>query len=153
MQSKYRPNAAAIVLSKEYPFACKVLIAERTDIEGAWQFPQGGIDDGETPKEAVLRELEEEIGTRKVEIVAECGEWFNYDFPSDVKKIGNFRGQTQRYFLVRLKDGAKINLKTKHPEFCAYKFVDVASVLKSVTAFKKGVYIKALRWFKERGYL
>ena len=70
-EKKYRPNVAIIVLAPTYPFDCKVLVAQRSDIKGAWQFPQGGIDDGETPRDALFRELEEEIGTNKVEIIAE----------------------------------------------------------------------------------
>ena len=58
---RYRPNVAAIILSPSYPLECKVFIAQRHDISGAWQFPQGGIDEGESPKEALFRELEEEI--------------------------------------------------------------------------------------------
>ena len=73
---RYRPNVAAVVVSAKYPFQCQLFIASRSDIEGAWQFPQGGIDEGETPREALYRELEEEIGTGEVEIIAE---WALYD--------------------------------------------------------------------------
>jgi putative (di)nucleoside polyphosphate hydrolase len=68
----YRPNVAAIVLSPKYPLNCEVFIASRIDVEtNAWQFPQGGIDDGENAKEALFRELKEEIGTDDVSIIAE----------------------------------------------------------------------------------
>ena len=77
----YRPNVAAIVLSAKYPHTCEIFIASRTDVENAWQFPQGGIDEGESAKEALYRELEEEIGTRDVEIIAEYPKWVSYDFP------------------------------------------------------------------------
>ena len=70
---KYRPNVAAIVVSPKYPSKVEVLIAKRSDVD-AWQFPQGGIDEGETPKEALVRELKEEIGTDEVEIVASMPE-------------------------------------------------------------------------------
>ncbi|MDU9800377.1 RNA pyrophosphohydrolase, partial [Helicobacter pylori] len=72
---KYRPNVAAIIMSPDYPNACEVFIAERIDIEGAWQFPQGGIDEGETPLEALYRELLEEIGTNEIEILAQYPRW------------------------------------------------------------------------------
>jgi len=65
----YRQNVAAIVLSSSYPAKCEIFIASRIDIENAWQFPQGGIDEGETPNEALFRELKEEIGTNKVDII------------------------------------------------------------------------------------
>lgn len=57
LHKKYRPNVAAIIVSPDYPNTCEIFIAERIDIEGAWQFPQGGIDEGETPLEALHREL------------------------------------------------------------------------------------------------
>ncbi|MBP5778805.1 MAG: RNA pyrophosphohydrolase, partial [Campylobacter sp.] len=117
-EKKYRPNVAAIVLSPSYPFNCEVFIAQRSDIKGAWQFPQGGIDKGETPKVAILRELKEEIGTDKVEIIAECPDWHSYDFPQSVAdKMKPYDGQKQKYFLVRLKKVSNLNINTKNPEF------------------------------------
>ena len=65
-KKKLRPNVAAIILSSKYPAKCEIFIASRTDIPNAWQFPQGGIDEGENTKEALLRELEEEIGTKDI---------------------------------------------------------------------------------------
>lgn len=155
MQEKnYRPNVAAIVLSPNYPFKCEILIAQRSDIKGAWQFPQGGIDEGETPKTAILRELKEEIGTDEVEIIASCPEWFSYDFPENVaEKMKPYDGQTQKYFLVRLKSSANIDLNTKNPEFCSAKFVGANEVLQLVNHFKKGIYNKVLKYFKEEGYI
>ncbi len=85
-EKNYRPNVAAIVLSAKYPEKCELFIASRTDVENAWQFPQGGIDKGETPKQALLRELEEEIGTREIEIIAEYPKWVSYDFPPAIAK-------------------------------------------------------------------
>ena len=97
---RYRPNVAAVVVSAKYPFQCQLFIASRSDIEGAWQFPQGGIDEGETPREALYRELEEEIGTGEVEIIAEYPEWLQYDFPQKIaQKMYPFDGQSQKYFL------------------------------------------------------
>ncbi|HIC45035.1 MAG TPA: NUDIX domain-containing protein, partial [Sulfurimonas sp.] len=69
MEKIYRPNVAIVVLSAEYPAKKDVFIAERSDLNNIWQFPQGGIDEGETPEDAMFRELEEEIGTRDVKIV------------------------------------------------------------------------------------
>ena len=83
---RYRPNVAAIILSPSYPLECKVFIAQRHDISGAWQFPQGGIDEGESPKEALFRELEEEIGTNEIEILCEHPKWLENDFPKSIAK-------------------------------------------------------------------
>ncbi|MDR0762491.1 MAG: RNA pyrophosphohydrolase [Campylobacteraceae bacterium] len=153
-EKKYRPNVAAVIVSSEYPFKCKIFIAQRSDIEDAWQFPQGGIDEGESPSEALLRELKEEIGTKKIEIIAEYPNWLSYDFPNKIaKKMYPYDGQKQKYFLVRLKKSAKLNIKTKHPEFTDYKFIDAQEVLKHITHFKKPVYKKVLEYFKKEGYL
>lgn len=154
MEKNYRPNVAAVVLSPTYPLDCKILIAQRSDIKGAWQFPQGGIDNKETPTEAILRELSEEIGTDEVEILAQYPEWLSYDFPQSVaKKMYPYDGQSQKYFLVRLKGSAKIDIKTKKPEFNDYKFVNFDEVLTIVNHFKKPIYHKVLKYFKDEGYI
>lgn len=154
MAKKYRPNVAAIILSPHYPKKCEFFLGERSDVRGAWQFPQGGIDEGENPQEALFRELLEEIGTDEVEILAQYPQWINYDFPEDVRtKMQPFDGQTQRYFLLRLKPNAKINLHTAHPEFVSYQFVEIAEVFRRVKSFKRDVYSKVLNYFKTQGYL
>ena len=151
---RYRPNVAAIVLSSKYPEKVEFFIASRSDVKDAWQFPQGGIDRGETPKEALLRELKEEIGTDEVEIIAEYPEWVSYDFPEMIaKKMYPFDGQRQKYFLVRLKPGAKINLDTEEPEFVQYTFVPFGKIFDYITYFKRPIYKKVLDYFRKKGYL
>ncbi len=151
---RYRPNVAAVVLSAKYPLKCELFIASRSDIEGAWQFPQGGIDSGENPREALFRELEEEIGTRDVEIIAEYPQWLEYDFPQKIaQKMYPFDGQSQKYFLVRLKNDALINLATQEPEFCDHKFVSLNEIFDFITYFKRPVYKQVLDYFKKEGYL
>jgi putative (di)nucleoside polyphosphate hydrolase len=119
-----------------------------------WQFPQGGIDEGETSEEALFRELEEEIGTCEVEVIGEFPEWVSYDFPKHIaKKMYPYCGQIQRYYLVRLKDDALINLETKHPEFKDHKYMEVESVLEMVAKFKKPVYEQVIEHFKKEGLL
>ncbi|MCK5110395.1 MAG: RNA pyrophosphohydrolase [Arcobacteraceae bacterium] len=153
-KKNYRPNVAAIVLSASYPFKCEVFIASRVDVADAWQFPQGGIDKGETPREALFRELKEEIGTDEVDIIAECPDWVSYDFPPAVsKKMAPFDGQTQKYFLVKLKKGAKININTEIPEFSEYKFVPTNKLYEYITFFKRTVYKQILSYFKKEGYI
>lgn len=153
-KKSYRPNVAAIILSAKYPEACEIFIASRTDIKDAWQFPQGGIDDEESPKEALYRELKEEIGTDSVEVVSEYPEWISYDFPETVaNKMYPFDGQIQKYFLVRLKNDARIDLNTRHPEFSAYKFIPYENIFDYITYFKRPVYKQVLEYFKKQGYL
>jgi putative (di)nucleoside polyphosphate hydrolase len=150
---RYRPNVAAVVLSPDYPKEVKVLIAKRTDLD-AWQFPQGGVDRGEDYRTALLRELREEIGTDEVEIIAEVPYLLRYDFPSRAikTKLYPFDGQEQKYFLVKLKPGAKINLNTENPEFREYKFVGVDEVFNYVKSFKRPIYRRVLNYFKSKGY-
>ncbi len=154
-EKSYRPNVAAIVLSSKYPFTNEIMVANRIDIKSeAWQFPQGGIDDGETPQEALFRELREEIGTDEVDIIAEHPEWISYDFLNKgAKKIYPFDGQTQKYFLVKLKHGAQINLDTVEPEFMAYKFIAYKEVIETISNIKKPIYKRVLTHFKKEGYL
>ncbi len=153
-EKNYRPNVAAIVLSSSYPAKCEIFIASRIDIKDAWQFPQGGIDEGETPEVALLRELEEEIGTSDIEIIAQYPGWVSYDFPDAVaKKMQPYDGQIQKYYLVRLNKNAKININTALPEFGEYKFVDSRKLNNYITFFKRTVYKKVLKYFKSEGYI
>lgn len=151
---KYRLNVAAVVLSSTYPFKCEILLAKRNDMDNIWQFPQGGIDEGESAKAALFRELKEEIGTDEVEIIAEYPQWLSYDFPANaVKKMYPYDGQKQKYFLVRLKNKAKINLATKNPEFEACEFVDMKKLFERISHFKRPLYVKVIKHFQEKGYM
>lgn len=153
-KSNYRPNVAMIIVSHNYPEKKEIFIAQRNDLLDIWQFPQGGIDKGEKVKEALFREMEEEIGTADAKIIGEYPEWISYDFPEKIaKKMKPYIGQTQRYFLVKLKKNAQINLDTKHPEFIAHKFVDADDVLNHTAHFKQPVYVSVLNYFKDEGLL
>ena len=153
-KDSYRPNVAMIIVSNNYPEKKEIFIAQRNDLLDIWQFPQGGIDKGEEVEEALFRELEEEIGTSKAKIVAEYPEWISYDFPEKIaKKMKPYKGQTQRYYLLKLKKSAEIKLDTEHPEFIDYKFVSVDDLLNHTAHFKKPIYETVLNYFKKEGLL
>ena len=154
-KKKYRPNVAAVILSSKYPESCEFFLAHRNDMNGIWQFPQGGIDDGETPQEALLRELKEEIGTSNVEIIAEYPKWITYDFAKGSShKLYSFDGQSQKYFLVRLKDNSDINLNAfVSPEFLEYQFLEYDKLMQKASYLKKRVYKKVIDYFKNEGLI
>ena len=130
------------------------LLTDGGQLRWNWQFPQGGIDPGESEEETLFRELEEEIGTNDVTILHEYPKWISYDFPPKIaNKMKPFVGQKQKYFLVKLSENAKINIQTKHPEFNAYKFVKVEDVLKQSASFKQVVYKTVINYFKKEEFL
>jgi len=118
--------------------------------------PQGGIDPGETPQEAGLRELHEETGIapHKVRIEAETRTWVRYDLPHDiVPRIwkGRFKGQQQKWFLVRfLGDDADIDIETDHPEFSQWRWLDPSDLPAHIVPFKRAVYETVLTEFAPR---
>lgn len=129
-----------------------VFVARRIDMAGeAWQMPQGGIARGEAPRDAALRELEEEIGTAKAEIIAESREWLQYDLPPDLRARlwgGKYRGQRQKWFVLRfLGTDADICIATAKPEFGAWKWAPVDELTKVIVPFKRAVYDKVVAEF------
>jgi putative (di)nucleoside polyphosphate hydrolase len=125
--------------------AGRIFVARRIDMPSeAWQMPQGGIDKGEKPRKAALRELREEIGTDKAEIVAESESWRPYDLPRELQGVlwgGRYRGQTQKWFLLRFTGrDADIDIATEHPEFLEWKWVELADVPRLIVPFKRKVY-------------
>ena len=132
----------------------QVFVAQRIDFPAdAWQMPQGGIDAGESPRQAALRELKEEIGTNDAEFLAESARWLTYEFPSELRgKVwrGRYRGQRQKWFVLRFKgDDSDIDLATKHPEFSAWKWVDPQELPRLIVPFKRQLYIDLLAEFRE----
>ncbi len=130
----------------------QVFVAQRIDSPGpAWQMPQGGIDPGEAPSDAALRELEEEIGTANAEIAAELEEWISYDLPDHlIGKLwgGRYRGQSQKWFAMRFHGAdSEIDLDTKHPEFSSWKWVDPDQLVDLAVPFKRHVYQRLIEAF------
>ncbi len=152
---EYRPNVAAVVLSPNFKEDGLFFLAKRKGVRRGWQFPQGGIDDNETPQEALLRELKEEIGTDAVEIIAEYPEWIKYDFPkTSGNKIYPFKGQNQKYFLVQLKPEAIIDLSLHAtPEFEEYIYVTESELFKKARYLKRRTYKTVIEYFKKKGFI
>jgi len=152
----YRPCVGLMVLDREG----RILVGQRVDVPfPAWQMPQGGIDPGETPLTAALRELQEEVGIppERVELLAESRVWRCYDLPPDLRRRvwgGRYRGQAQRWFAFRfLGSDADIRVDTQHPEFRAVRWACPEELLRTVVSFKRDVYESVLdefRWLWER---
>ena len=147
----YRPCVGVVLMND----AGKVFVGERIDTPDAWQMPQGGIDEGETPREAALRELWEETGLEasSVEIVAETSDWLTYDLPNTLLgKVwkGKYRGQKQLWVLMRLTGtDADINIDTDHPEFSKWKWSDSTSLVNDIVPFKRHIYENVVREFSK----
>lgn len=147
-QRPYRPNVGIVLFNA----AGLVFTAKRLDTKGdAWQFPQGGIDDGEDARAAALRELEEEIGTAKAEIIGEARDWISYDLPRDVADSwhkGRWRGQTQKWFALKfLGADTDINIATEHPEFSEWRWMRLADVPAVIVPFKRELYEQVVAEF------
>lgn len=131
----------------------KIFAGQRIDTTGAWQMPQGGIDEGESPRDAALRELWEETGVKAemVRVEAETPDWVAYDLPHDlVPKLwkGRFQGQEQKWFLVRfLGSDDDINIATEHPEFSKWCWLDANELVANIVPFKRHVYDRVLKAF------
>ncbi|MEM9343348.1 MAG: RNA pyrophosphohydrolase [Pseudomonadota bacterium] len=148
----YRP-CVGVVLARADGL---VFAGERIDAPGAWQMPQGGIDEAETPQRAALRELEEETGVPAglVDVEAETRDWVRYDLPDDlVGKVwkGRYRGQEQKWFLLRFSGAdADVTIETEHPEFARWTWMPPAEVIENIVPFKRPVYEAVLGEFADR---
>lgn len=147
---RYRPNVAALVVNS----VGNLLICERWTIPGAWQFPQGGVDGGETLEQALFREVKEEVGLdAKHYDVIEMRQGYRYLYPKNargkkLRKHGS-HGQEQTYFLCHLKpDAPQVNVKQKQREFRAYRWIlPIEFDLDWLPPFKRDVYREVMRDF------
>ena len=145
----YRPNVGILLLDRRD----RLFVARRIDMKAeAWQMPQGGIDEGEDPRRAAFREMKEEIGTDKAEVIAESRDWMRYDVPAEIaSKIrgGRWRGQRQKWFAMRFKGMDRdIDICTKHPEFCEWKWIDPEEAPALIIPFKRPLYERVIAEFR-----
>jgi putative (di)nucleoside polyphosphate hydrolase len=152
--SLYRPNAGLALFHRDG----LVFLGRRVSAEGPyqWQMPQGGVDRGESARDAALRELEEEIGVKAkhVDLLEEIEDWLYYDFPIDVrtkmKPRGRYMGQRQKWFAFRFKGrDADIKLDTHTPEFSDWRWAPLESAPELVIPFKRPTYEEVARRFKK----
>lgn len=143
----YRPNVGAVLFNARG----EIFVARRADLPnaegaaGGWQLPQGGIDETEDPRAAVLRELEEEIGTGHAAVIGEHPDWLTYDLPAELlgKALGGrYRGQRQRWFALRFlgrDSDVRLDLDP-HPEFDAWRWAALSDLPGMAVVFKRPIY-------------
>lgn len=148
----YRPCVGIMMINP----SGLIFTAQRIDSAApAWQMPQGGIDPGENPGIAALRELQEEISVTPdlVAPLSETADWLTYDLPADmVPNIwgGRYRGQKQRWFLMRfLGEDGQINLQTAEPEFSQWRWISAQDMLDSIVPFKRQTYEQVVAQFRD----
>ena len=148
----YRPCVGLVVLDARG----RIFAGQRVDTPyDAWQMPQGGIDEGETPREAALRELREETGIppEKAEVLRESREWLHYDLPRHlVPRVwgGRYRGQKQRWFALRFHGtDADIDLDHHHREFSRWAWMERDELLARIVPFKRDTYARVFAEFDD----
>jgi putative (di)nucleoside polyphosphate hydrolase len=147
--ARYRRGVGIVLLNRPG----EVFVGRRVDVaEEAWQPPQGGINPGETPLVAALRELKEETGTDSVEVIAASRGWITYDVPDEIAHQawgGSWQGQRQKWFvMLYLGRDDEIDIATDHSEFSAWRWVPLQELPSLAVPFKRRLYERVTREFE-----
>lgn len=146
----YRPNVGIVIFNSKKKIWCGRRLGINT--KDAWQLPQGGIDDNESPLEAAVREAYEETGIQSIKKISKIDEWIKYELPKDIAKNkwnGKFIGQMQKWFLFQFygnDDEINININKK-AEFSEWKWEKDIYIQRNVAEFRKNVYKKVFTKF------
>lgn len=147
-QRPYRPCVGIFLLNNDGLVFAGRRIDSRAE---AWQMPQGGIDAGESPLQACMREMREEIGTNTAELINQHDDWLYYDIPlplADRLWQGRYKGQKQKWMALRFTgDDTDINIATEEPEFCEWKWLSPHDLVDLAVPFKRDVYQNLLAAF------
>lgn len=151
----YRPCVGVMLIdARGLVFVGQRLDGAASGAAAAWQMPQGGIDDGEKPREAALRELTEETGVTPdlVEVLAKTEDWLTYDLPPELLgKVwgGKYRGQKQKWFLMRFKGtDDQVKIEQPHQEFARWQWLAADEMLAAIVPFKRAVYDEVVKAFR-----
>ena len=125
----------------------QLLVGQRSDIAKAWQFPQGGVEPGESQLAALYREMEEEVGNANFEIIKVASRLVKYSYPPDVKEGGAkyYCGQTQQWFLLKFNKELGPNLDKSDSEFVEFAWRTPVEIVKGIVDWKRASYLEGLR--------
>ena len=153
MTNRYRRNVGLMLIAPDR----RIFVGRRARKPGgqpdAWQMPQGGVDDDETPVEAACRELWEEVGTTKALLLRESAKWLVYDVPEKLRPVhwkGRWQGQAQRWFALAFTGAdSDIDIAAHDQEFDAWQWMTAAEMLDSIVPFKRPTYDAVVEEFRD----